>query len=56
MILNKTDIKLKLLKFFWRIAFETKTIDQKKYISVEESLDEIGKILGGWIKKAKSTL
>ena len=53
LVLNKADVQLKLLGFFWRIAFETKTIEQKKYIGIQEKILEIGKILGGWLKKAK---
>jgi hypothetical protein len=32
---------------------EVKTIDNKKYILLEEMVDEIGRMLGGWIKSTK---
>ncbi len=48
--LNKASIKLDLLKFFLQIAWEIKAIDTKKYITLSEYLNEIGKMLGGWIK------
>ncbi len=47
LILNKVDVKLKLLKTFVRISFDVKAIDQKKYIKLQEKLQEIGKMLGG---------
>ena len=52
-LLNEIDIKLKFLKLLIRLMFEIKSIDQKKYIKLEENLQEIGKMLGGWIKKLK---
>ena len=48
--LNKASIKLDLLKFCPQIAWEIKAIDTKKYITLSEYLNEIGKMLGGWIK------
>ncbi len=48
--LQKASIKLDLLKFFLQITWEIKAIDAKKYILLSEHLNEIGKMLGGWIK------
>lgn len=48
--LNKASIKLDLLKFFLQIAWDLKAIDAKKYVMLSEHLNEIGKMLGGWIK------
>lgn len=39
-----------LLKFFLRISWEIKTLDNKKYIAISEPLNEIGKMLGGWLR------
>jgi len=49
-ILQKAGGKLDLLKFFLQIAWELKILDNKKYIMLSEQLNEIGKMLGGWIK------
>lgn len=49
-ILTSADIKLRLLKTLVRMMHDTKAIDQKKYILLEEFLHEIGRMLGGWIK------
>lgn len=48
--LQKAGNKLDILKFFLQIAWEIKAIDNKKYILFSEHLNEIGKMLGGWIK------
>lgn len=42
--------KLDLLKVLVRLARETKTIDNKKYIRIQEIVQEMGKMIGGWIK------
>ena len=47
--LRKASVKLELLKFFLQISWEIKSIDNKKYITLSGHLDEIGKMLGGWI-------
>ena|SRR3989344_8077228 len=52
-ILEKTSLKLNFLKVFLRLMKEIKAIDVKKYIVLEEMLDEIGRMLGGWIKSTK---
>ncbi len=42
--IRKTDI----LKIFLLILWETKSLDNSKYIQISEKLSEIGKMLGGW--------
>lgn len=42
--------KLDLLKFFLRISWELKILDNQKFIILSEKLQEIGRILGGWKK------
>ncbi|MDE1970036.1 MAG: diversity-generating retroelement protein Avd [Patescibacteria group bacterium] len=53
-ILEKTSVKLNLLRVLVRLSKEVKAIDAKKYIILQEHIDEIGKMLGGWIKATKS--
>ena len=48
--LKNASVKLDLLKFFLQLSWEIKSLDNKKYITLSETLDEIGKMLGGWIK------
>lgn len=40
--------KLDALKILLMILWETKSLDNKKYIALSVKLDEIGKNLGGW--------
>ena len=52
-ILEKVSLKLNFLRVFLRLMKEVRVIDNKKYISLEEPVDEIGRMLGGWIKSLK---
>ena len=40
--------KIDALKIFPLLLWETKSLDNKKYISLSEKINEIGKMLGGW--------
>jgi hypothetical protein len=40
--------KMDTLKIFLMILWETKSLDDKKYIAVSEPLNDVGKMLGGW--------
>ena len=51
--LKRASVKLDLLKFFLQIAWEIKSLDDKKYINLSEKLLEVGKMLGGWIRSVK---
>lgn len=42
--IRKTDT----IKVFFLILWETKSLDNKKYISLSENIAEIGRMLGGW--------
>jgi len=42
--IRKSDV----LKIFLNILWETKSLDDKKYIELSKKLNEIGKNLGGW--------
>jgi hypothetical protein len=52
-LLERADSKLETLKILLRLARDTQSLDGKKYIHLESYLQEIGKMLGGWIKHAK---
>jgi len=43
--------KIDTLKVFLMLLWETKSLDNKKYIALSEKLDEIGRNLGGWCGK-----
>lgn len=40
--------KLDALKILLMILWETKSLDNKKYLAISEPLAEIGRMLGGW--------
>ena len=56
LILEKASAKLEVLKILIRLANEIKATDTKKYLHLEEILQEIGKMLGGWIRSTKASL
>ena len=53
-LLAQASIKLNLLRILVRLARDTKAIDLRKYTQAQQIMDEIGRMLGGWIKSAKN--
>ena len=51
--LENASLKLNVLRVFLRLAKDTKAIDLKKYCILEEMVDEMGRMLGGWMKSVK---
>lgn len=49
--LQQAAAKLDLVKFFFQILWEIKALDNKKFITLSEKLNGIGKMLGGWIRQ-----
>ncbi len=52
--MEKLSRQLNILRVFLRVAKEVKTIDNKKYVNLQMIIDEIGRMLGGWIKSVKN--
>ena len=52
-LLTEVDTDLKVLKTFIRLAFDIQAINDRQYLNLQTSLQEIGKMLGGWIKQTK---
>lgn len=42
--------KLDLLKTFIRLTRETNSISEKKHLEIQSLIQEIGRMVGGWIK------
>lgn len=40
--------KVDILKILLMVLWETKSLDDKKYIALSLKIDEVGKMLGGW--------
>lgn len=43
--------KIDTLRVLLMVLWETKSLDEKKYILLSMKMDDIGKMLGGWIGK-----
>ena len=53
-IITTACVRLDALKYFAKIAWELKAIDNKNYACLSVNLNEIGKMLGGWKKQAQN--
>lgn len=42
-----------MLRMFIRLAVDIKVLQLKKVVPLQERLDEIGRMLGGWIKSVR---
>ena len=51
-VLERASVKFNVARFFIRLLKETRCIDTKKYTTLQEMVDEIGRMLGGWIRSA----
>ena len=52
-LLEHGSARLNMLRVFIRLSKDVKAIDMKKYIALEERIDEVGRMLGGGIKSVK---
>lgn len=53
--LDQAAVKLDLLKILIRLAQDLKAIPTNKYLLLEEKLQEVGRMLGGWIRSTKAS-
>jgi four helix bundle protein len=52
-ILEEANSKFDVLKVLFRMARELKILENKKYLSLEEKAQEIGRMLGGWMRSLR---
>ena len=52
--LKEMDANLHLLKIVIRLTKEINILNDQKYINLQKDLQEIGKMIGGWIKYLKT--
>jgi|SRR3989344_3452883 len=52
-ILTQISVKVDLIKVLLRLGKDTQAIKNNKYLELQAMLQEIGKMLGGWIRHAK---
>jgi hypothetical protein len=50
-ILRRTNMNLEKLRVLLRICFETQVLSRKAYEQASYSINEVGKMLGGWMKQ-----
>ena len=48
--LERVSVKINLFRVYIRLAKDIKAIENKKYIAIQEIVDEIGRMLGGWMR------
>jgi hypothetical protein len=48
--LARANIGLEKLRFFFRLAFEQRHLDVRRYEHAARSIDEVGRLIGGWAK------
>lgn len=51
--LTRISESVDLLRVLIRLCFDTKVIHQKSYIALQQALDDIGRMLGGWLKSIR---
>lgn len=51
-ILEMASLKLNILRVLIRLMKDIQSIDNKKYSLLEEIIDEIGRMLGGWLRSS----
>ncbi len=49
-VLETVNIRLEKLRILFRIAMELRYLDLRRYEHAARSLDEIGRLVGGWMK------
>lgn len=52
-LLETMSTKLNILRIFIRLMKDTHALDNRKYVALQEIIDEIGRMLGGWIKSTR---
>ncbi|MBL7044312.1 MAG: hypothetical protein ISR77_37145 [Pirellulaceae bacterium] len=53
-LLNEANLKLEILRFQIRLAKDLHCLQVKSYGFAAQRIDEIGKLVGGWLKTKRS--
>lgn len=48
--LAAANLHLEKLRYLFRLAFDLKYLDQRRYEFAARAIDEIGRLVGGWMK------
>jgi len=49
-LLTDANLGLERLRFFMRLSCELRLIDARRYEHAARSIDDIGRLVGGWVK------
>jgi len=52
--LKKTNLRLEVLRFLFRLSFDMEYLSKKGYEYASVHLNEVGRMVGGWIRQQKS--
>lgn len=52
--LREANLKIEMLRFLWRFSMDTHYISKRQYEFVSNLQNNIGKLIGGWIKQVAS--
>lgn len=53
---SKADLSLNKIRLYLRLSFDLRCLSMNQYEFASKSLDEIGRLLGGWKKKMREEL
>ena len=51
--LRRVNLNLEKLRVFWRLICDRRWISQQQLLFVSQKLDEIGRMIGGWLKQVE---
>ena len=52
--MNDANLKLEILRFQVRLAKDLECLQVKSYAFAAKQIDEIGKLVGGWLRSGKT--
>jgi hypothetical protein len=53
-LLESVNLKLDKLRLLFRLSAELQLLDQRRYEHASRGIDEIGRLVGGWIKAGRA--
>ena len=53
-LLQKANVQLEKLRFLIRLCHDFKLLSSKQYAYISNEINEVGKLIGGWIKSQKT--
>ena len=54
-VLRRANLRLAVVRHLWRMAHELKTISAKRYAHGAQLLEDLGKQIGGWLKRVDTS-